>query len=258
MKYSEQDMAALISEVEAQFTEHLTKAEKEQNKKIAKTEDSKENKDNSSKADQSLSKSEQSDESLDYDENDYTEMDTLYSSMSKSEAEAHYKSVKKAIFGEVESSEESSEQEMEKSEKIKDEKKKPEKKLEKAENEIKSDKPEKSETKLSKSEDNLRKENEELKKSINLLTGAFTKFIKGGQAPKRKAITSQIEYIKKSEDEGEKKDEKKEDVTKLDHKEIGIRLSNKIRSGSLEKSEREKINNFYNGSVSLDEIKHLL
>lgn len=229
MKYSEQEMAALISEVETQFADFLAKAETtNEERKLQKSEKTTEEvieTEEDEEVEQEMTKSEGELE-LDYDENDYVEMDKLYQSMSKAEQEAHYKSLKKSLFDDTS-------EEIEKTEKVKEEK------LAKSEKEIA-----------------LEEENAELKKNLEKLTVAFTNFLEQKRPPKRKAITK-IEYIKKSE--AEKTEEVKVDVSKLSKDEISQKLSEKIRSGSLKKDEKEAIDNYYLSiKPSIDSIKHLL
>lgn len=278
MKYSDKDMATLISEVETQFAEHLAKAEKENKADIKKSEDvaveaaesgavsEATGEDNSAE----VQKSEQDEaptvntEALEYDAEDIAEMDKLYSGMTKSEAELHYASVKRAVFGdseeevtEVKKSEveakEQKEEKIEKSEKeevvvdVKKAEVKEEDSIAKSEYEALQDKIEKSE-----------KENEELKKSLEGLTSALGKFLKGSKAPKQKAIT-RIEYIKKSEIENTQEDENQVDVSKLSKNEISKILTKNLRSGKITKNEdREAINSYYEDNTSVETIKHLL
>lgn len=238
MKYSEQEMAALISEVEEQFADFLAKAEAPAEETLEKTEE--EVVEAVEKAEEEveeetaqITKSEG--ESLDYDDEDYVEMDKLYKSMSKAEKEAHYQSLKKSMFGEeeVKTEEAQQTQEVEKTEETTEEKE--------------GEKLEKTET------DSLKEENAELKKSLEQLTNAMANFLKK-TPPKRKAITK-IEYIKKSEAE---EAEEKEDVAKLTKSEIKKRLSAKAREEELKKSDREAINNYYLNNDSIESIKHLL
>jgi len=220
MKYSEKDMAALISEVENQFAEHLTKSE-------AKTEIANE------VAEVKEEKIEKSEE-LNYDKQDFVEMDELYSSMTKSEAQAHFDSVSK-IVSPIE---------------VKTEEVKIEKSEETVETKVET------ESDLFKSEiENVKKENEDLKKNIETLTTALTTYIKGQGAPKQKAITK-VKYIAKSE--AETKNESGVDVSSLSKSEISSKLSEKAKDRDLKKSDREAINNFYLSNGSVDQIKHLL
>lgn len=247
MKFSEQDMAALISEVEAQFSEHLAKAEaSNEEETMEKSEEEVATEEvAAAPADESgeeIKKSEEevSEESFDYDDEDIAEMDKMYASMTKSEAQAHFDSIQRALG--VESSEETVEEEqvIAKSEEV--------------ETEDKEDG-----TELLKSErDSLQKENEELKKSLETLTAAMTKYVKGASAPKQKAIT-RLEYIAKSED-GESKKEDEVNVEKLTKSEIKEKLTQKIREGKLEKSDKEKINQYYldSSNANIETIKHLL
>ena len=236
IKYSEKDMAALISEVEAQFSTRVAKATKEKTdlQKSAAVEQPVENTPVIEAA--TVVETEQN---FDYDEADIAEMNAMYSSMTKAEAEAHFESLKKALSKEDEIVPVKAEGTIAKSE------------VEKTEGE---------ETKLLKSEiESLKSEKEKLEKSFQDLTAKLTEFFKGKQtAPKQKAITK-MEYVAKSEDESQKTDVKTEDVSKLDKNEVSRRLTAKIRSGKLEKAEREKINEFYqSGSKNIESIRHLL
>lgn len=246
MKYNEQDMAALISEVEAQFAEHLAKAEAGNEESLQKSEEIEEIVEQAQEAveaseQEEVQKSETSEEvEFDYDEEDIAEMDKMYASMSKSEAQAHFESIRRAL------GEDSSEEVVEKDEEVMAKSEETEKVSEGEE--------------LLKSElDSVKKENEELKKSFENLTQALTKFVKkGSSAPKQKAIT-RIEYIAKSEDEGQETADKKEvDVNSLSKTEVSKILSEKIKDGKLEKSDREKINQYYLEDGSIENIKHLL
>lgn len=229
MKYSEQDMAKLISEVETEFKDYLTKSEPTE--EIA----SIEVKPEEVATEEVIAKSE-----FDYDEDDISEMNKMYASMSKAEAEAHYKSIKSIVFVEDES------KEMKKSEETETEVNE-ESNLLKSENEgIKVELETKS------------KEVEELKKNLETLTSIITKVVK--TAPKRKAVTQMdgIQYIKKSEETTEVEDNKV-DYSKMEKKEINKVLSTKIRSGEINKSEdRNNINKFCHGELQFDDIKYLL
>jgi hypothetical protein len=188
MVYDQDKMAAILKDVEDNFNQHLAKAEQEQKenelKKSEKTEEI--------KAEEKIEKKETVEE-FDYDEEDFKEMNKMYSSMCKSEAEAHFNSLKTVLFGE---------EEIKKSEEKDEDLKKAEKLQE--ENEL------------------IKKENEELKKSLEKLISIVGKKIKKS-APDRKAI-EKIQYINKSEMEN-KKEEK--DVSKLKKSEITQILNNK-------------------------------
>lgn len=214
--YTDQDLAALIKSVEEEFDANI-----EEMKKSEKTEVEVESKEN-----QELEKSEDPSESFEIDEEEIKSIEDLYSSMDKSEAQAHYKSLSKVL-----GVEESSEENLNKSEKDSDV-------LLKSEN------------------DQLKSQNEELKKSVENLTSALSSFLKKSSAPERKAITN-IEYIKKSESENKTEDQGK-DLTKLSKAQIGSTLKEKIREGKLSKSERELVVDFYDNKVTINDIKHLL
>lgn len=199
--YDEKELLALISEVESQFAEHLAKSEKTSKKEPA--------------------------EEHGYDEDDVREMDSMYRSMTKSEAEIHYKSVKKALFGDEESVQKTEAQEEANDDGV-------------LETEIES----------------LKKSNEDLRKDLEsvtaLLKKAFTKS-EAKVAPDQKAIT-EIQYLNKSEDDL-KKDER--DLSKLTKSEINSKLTAQIKSGKLQKNDKEAIQTYFDKG-SINSIKHLL
>lgn len=246
IKYSEKDMAALISEVETQFAEHLKKAESEQTD-LTKNESEEENATEAAIVSEEIAPEDNSEEDFDYSDEDITEMDNLYGSMGKSEAEAHYKSLKKTLFGDDETTE------IAKAEEIIAE----EEASENSDNDLKKFESENEE--LKKSNEELKKSNEELKKNLEGLISTLTESVKKGSAPKGKAITK-IQYIAKSEEENkEDNKETKVDVSKLSKSEIAKKLNDKIREGKLEKSDKDAINSYYLGEkTSIESIKHLL
>jgi hypothetical protein len=239
IKYSEKDMAALISEVEAQFSTRVAKAaaEKTDLKKSEAVAQPVEEK-------QPVVEVVPQEQTFDYDESDIAEMNAMYGSMTKAEATAHYESLKKALSKEDDN--------------------KPAVKAEEttiSKSEVKEPTATKTEdeTVVLKSEiESLKSEKEKLEKSFQDLTAKLTEFFKGSKAPKQKAITK-MEYVAKSEDEQKTDIKATEDVSKLDKSEVSKRLTAKIRSGKLEKAEREKINEFYqSGSKNIESIRHLL
>ena len=180
MKYSEKELAAIISEVEEKFGSYLEKAEAEA-EKLEKSEEVEQEQENS----EDLEKSEE----FDYDEEDFEEMDKMYGSMTKAEKEAHYASIKKCLYGD----EPAEESEMSKSEKTQTEM-------------------------IAKSEfDSLKEENEGLKKNMEKLTNALAQFVKLNKAPKQKSVT-EIAHIAKNETES-KPEEKTLDLSKAEIKE---------------------------------------
>lgn len=206
--YNENELLALISEVETQFAEHLAKSE--QIETISKQEPN------------------EAQPEVNYDEEDFKEMDKMYNSMTKTEAEIHYKSVKKALFGESEA------------ETV----------------EIKKSEPSEEENLLKSEVESLKKSNEELRKDLesvtSLLKKAFSK-PEAKPAPEQKAIT-EIQYLKKSEDEV-KKEEK--DFSKLSKSEINNKLTAQIKTGKLQKNDKEAIQTYFDKGT-IDSIKHLL
>lgn len=198
--YTEEDMLKVIAEVEAEFSNMLAKAEAETN-----TQENTE--DTSSNLEQ--------------------EVEGLYASMEKTEAELHLKALSKVL----------NVSEMKKSEN--DE----ETKLIKSELET-----------IKTSNEELKKSNEELKKNLDKAIEVIAKAMKP-KAPAQKAIVSEVEYIQKSETE---KVNPQQDLTKLSKSEIAEKLSQQIRSGKLAKNDKELIVKYFEKSVNLETIKHLL
>jgi hypothetical protein len=196
---------------------------------------------------------------------DYQTIDELYASMEKNEIEAHYESLKKVMFEEVE------EEAIEKSEKDPmDEwhKKAAEKHGDDyhdasphGKNELarkmqagfnKSEEVETEEIQMVKSEnENLKEENEELKKSLENIEGLINKMFNTKKAPSQKAITA-TNYIAKSEEE-----DNQVDFSKMTKSEITSKLKN-LDYSSLEKSDREAINEYCLNNASVNKIKHLI
>lgn len=234
MNYDEQDIAKLIGEVEAEFTEYLNKSEQKEEVSLEKSEET--------EIEEESVEIEKSENSFEYDEEDIKEMNELYSSMTKSEAEAHYKSIKSILFKSEELEEESVEI------------KKSEENEVSEENDLLKSEIESFKTSLEES----KKENEDLKKSIETLTSIVSKVVKS--SPKRKAITqlNDINYIKKSE-ETSSVEKNEVDYSSMSKKEINNILTSKIRSGEIKKSEdRENINKFCHNELKIDDIKYLL
>lgn len=155
---------------------------------------------------------------------DYETIDDLYASMSKNEIEAHYESVKRVMFGEAE------EESIAKSE----------------------SKEESEEIQMVKSENNdLKEKNEELKKSLENIENLINKMFNTKKAPSQKAITA-TNYIAKSEEE-----DNQVDFSKMTKGEITSKLKS-IDYSSLEKSDREAINEYCLNNGSVEKIKHLI
>ena len=200
--YTEQDMLKVIQEVEAEFSTALAKAEAE------------------------IENKEQ--ENISEENFDEQEVEGLYASMEKSEAEAHFKAISKVLgVSDMAKSEGNGE----------------EVKLIKSELET-----------VKTTNETLNKENEELKKNLEKAIAIVTQVVKPA-APARKAIVSEMAFIAKSE--GETAPTEK-DTSSLTKSEISSALSTKIRSGKLEKKDKDAITNYYEGKAKIETIKHLL
>jgi chromosome segregation ATPase len=207
MKYSEQDMLRIVNEVEQEFAEYLNKNEATENNEQELQEEV-------------IETIEKNEVSENYSDEELEELNKIYASMKKSEAEIHYLSLKKALFG--------SEEEMTKSEMTKSED------MYKAEIST-----------LNEEKENLSKENSELKKNLEEIKSSLNSFI-ASRAPQRKAITD-VEILRKN-------DVQPKELTKA---EVDSKIKSIVRNPSLTKSDREAINDYYfNGSV--EKIKHLL
>jgi hypothetical protein len=248
-KYSEQEMATLIRDIETQFSAFLTKAEESSLNKSETVQPVQEVKvetvvpvvepkvevpvETVAKAEvQPAIEHVEKHEDCEYSEEDIKEMDGLYKSMAKKEMEIHFNSVKKALYGDQEPVQKSEEVKVIIPDNSSD--------LLKAEVET-----------FKKENETVKKENDELKKNMDKLTSAFTNFVKG--APKRKAITN-LEYVKKSEVETVNV----QDVSKLTKSEINAKLVEKIRSGKVEEKDRKLINDFCINNKPIESVKHLL
>ena len=94
----------------------------------------------------------------------------------------------------------------------------------------------------------LEKEVADLKKSLNIAVDALTMVI---SQPKVKSISAEDMVLVKNEPAFA-------NVQGMSKGEITDRLNKAIRSGKLEKSDRELINGFYNGRTKVADIAHLL
>ena len=157
----------------------------------------------------------------------------LYSSMEKSEAQAHFEALSKVLnVTDIKKSE------------VKEDVKVDNKESDLIKSEIKT---------LKESNDELKKSNDELKKNLEQAIAIITKTVKPS-APQRKAIVTEMEYIKKSEEENTTS----KDVSSLSKSEISQKLSEQIRSGKLEKKDKDMVLKYYDGHTNLESIKHLL
>ena len=209
----------------------------------------------------SISKSEKNqttEESADADSEEFETIDELYASMSKNEIDAHYSSIKKVMLAKSEDEDCEMEKEEHEMEEEKEEHEKKEKKEdeEKEEHEKKEDEKEmekcgempaakKSET------SSLVQENEELKKNIETLNDLVSKLF-SKKAPSQKAITA-TSFIAKSEET----EQASFDISEMSKGEITSKLK-ALNFGSLSKSDRDAINNFYLQNGSVEKIKHLI
>jgi len=209
--YTKQQVDEMLSQVEQEFENALGS--------IVKSEENIEE-----EVETEIEDLEKSDE-IEFEEEEEETIDDLYASMTKSEKEAHYAAVKKAIFGE-ENEEES---------------------MEKSEEEVEIEKNDNSEVQM------LKSENEELKKNYEQLNELVSKLFNTKKAPAQKAVTN-VNYIAKSE---ETQTEEKEDFSNMSKSEITAKLK-RIDYSGLKKSDREAINNYYLDNGSVDSIKHLI
>jgi hypothetical protein len=272
MRYTDQDLRNLISEVEKQFTAHLSglssdttllakaedaeekkeeaKEEKAEDKAEVKEEAKEEKKEEAQEEAQEAapeakeevkeeSKEEQTEEAdaddvCDYDEEDLEHLHKMYSSMKKAELKIHHDAVRSALdsYG------------MEKCGEIE---------MAKSENdvvvEIKEDTKSAEEIELLKSEVEAQKSKAEtLQKNLDAVKEFLTKYVEK-TAPKGKAITS-LDVIAKSEIVEEKKEWTKQEIDSV--------LSKKVASPTLTKSDRDLINEYYLNGKNVNIISHLL
>lgn len=226
-KYSEKDLLGIINEVEVEFQKHL-----EETANIKKTEEAKEPP-MATKEDDKVDPIDQDNE-FDYNDEDMEELKKMYMSMSKKEAELHLQKLKEAMEekGFVEKAATDKEQvdpaiqNVMKSEAHNDELLKTEISTLKSEIEV------------------FKSENADLKakieKIVNVMSNGFKK------VPQQKAVTA-IDLNKHEEDLNKN----------YSQAEINKKLTEKIRSGDLKKSDKDAIQEYFN-KKSVDLIKHLL
>ena len=206
-------------------------------------------------------------ESVEADSEDFETIDDLYASMTKSEIEAHYSSLKKVMMAKSEEKEEEESKEHEEKEKKKDKEheekeemekcgemsaKKSEEEEEDEEEEEKKDHKKSDAPKMDKSEKSLIEENEALKKNLESLNDLVSKLFATKSAPAQKAITA-TSFIAKSEE----LETEAVNVAEMSKSEVTAKLK-ALDFQSLSKSDRDAINNFYLKNESVEKIKHLI
>jgi hypothetical protein len=269
--YTEKQVDDMLSQVEKEFEKALDS--------IAKNEEVETEVEASEEleTEEVIAKSEETEE-VETEESEYETVDELYGSMTKSEIEAHYNSIKKIMFGEElekaakrdhaegdtamdefypgkeekeklgEDYEDLSPHAKEQMAKERQKKASKEAGFGKAEDES-----EETEV-LAKSENEvkLEEENEELKKNLETVNELLGKLFNKEEAPKGKAITN-TDYIAKSE---EAKEEGK-DFASMSKSEVTSKLKS-IDYSELSKSDRNAINEYCLKNTSVETIKHLL
>lgn len=211
--FTKQQVDEMLSQVEQEFEKTLGSIAK--NEEIQKEVESEE----IEASEEEFEKSE---------DEDFETIDDLYASMTKSEQEAHYSAIKKAMF----------DKEEEETEQVE---------------EVAKSKKESEEEKIAKFENkDLKSENEELKKNLSTLNELVEKMFSFKKAPAQKAITS-ADYIAKSEEEIENDF----DPSKMSKGEITSKLQS-LDYSSLSKNDREAINSYYLENASVNKIKHLI
>ena len=204
IEWSDAELAEIIKSVDAEAERVIAKKEEEESEKEEEKEEKKKKKES---------------EESEVDKSEETQIEELYSSMDKNEAETHYSCLKKVLFGKaseeapVVKSEESSES--------------------------------------NKEVELVKSENETLKKNIEAYEKVIEVLKRKVSAPIQKAVTG-LDYIKKSD--AEVKEGEKGQLTKS---EIDTKLNEVIKS-DISGSDRNKINQFYLGKGSFETIKHLV
>jgi arsenate reductase-like glutaredoxin family protein len=232
--YTEEQMNKILAQVESEFSSLLNKAEEE----ASETEETVEDTEESSEVVEEMTEEAESEESEEevsheYSDEDIKEVEGLYADMDKSEAEIHYKALKKAISASTVEVE-------------------PVKKNEKEETveEVKEDT-----ESLVKDEKiaALAEENEKLQKSIGDLTRALGQFL-GKKTAKRKAVTG-LNYQTIAKNEAEESE--KESFKSLSKTEITAKL-HQVASTPISAQDRQLINDYYCKNGSVESIGHLL
>lgn len=210
-------------------------------------------------------KNQEVEESVEADSEEFETIDDLYASMTKSEIEAHYSSLKKVMMAKSEEKEEEESKEHEEKEKKKDKEHEEKEEMEKCgemsakksededeEKEEKKDHKKSDAPKMDKSEKSLVEENEALKKNLENLNDLVSKLFAAKKAPSQKAITA-TSFIAKSEEV----ETEAIDIVEMSKGEVTAKLK-ALDFQSLSKSDRDAINNFYLQNGSVEKIKHLI
>lgn len=222
IEWSEAELAEIIKSVDSEVNKVIAK--KEEDKKESEEKD--EEKDEDEEKEESEEEKKKKEEDKDMDKSEEQQIEDLYSSMEKTEAESHYNCLKKVLFGKVSE--------------------------EQAESVQKSESKENEEIELIKSEnEKVKTENETLKKNAEAYEKVIEVLKRKVSAPIQKAVTG-LDYIKKSDTEAKEGEEKS-----LSKSEIDSKLSQVIKS-DISSSDREKINQYYLGKGMFETIKHLV
>jgi len=242
--YTEEQMNKILAQVESEFSSLLNKAEEEASESVEEVTEEIENAEITEETEETEESAEASEEvteeveseeadSHEYSDEDIKEVEGLYADMDKSEAEIHYKALKKAIGASTAEVE-------------------PVKKNEKEETveEVKEDT-----ESLVKDEKiaALAEENEKLQKSIGDLTRALGQFL-GKKTAKRKAVTG-LNYQTIAKNEAEESE--KESFKSLSKTEITAKL-HQVASTPISAQDRQLINDYYCKNGSVESIGHLL
>jgi len=251
--YTEEQMNQILAQVESEFSSLLNKAEEEANVETPETEEVVETaevventeetpvSEDVETAEVETAEVEENVESHEYTDEDIQEVQGLYADMDKSEAQIHYKALKKAIgdsvsedvietpeVQEVAKTEESVETEVED--------------LNKAEVLAKDEKIAEQSTKIEKMEKTIGD-------LVNALNSSLTK-----KTAKRRAINGlNYQTIAKTE-----ADSKENDFKSMTKSEITTKLTKVAGDSSTTSQDRQLINEFYCNNGSVESIGHLL
>lgn len=256
--YTEVQMNQILAQVESEFSSLLNKAEEEASvetpettEEVVETPEVVENTEETAEVSEEVETPEVEEtaevaeevESHDYTDEDIQEVEGLYADMDKSEAEIHYKALKKAMGADIaeEVVETPEVEEVAKNEETAVETEEVED-LNKAEILAKDEKIAEQSEKI-----------EKMEKTIGDLTQALSSFL-GKKTAKRKAVTGlNYQTIAKTE-EGSKDG----DIKNLTKSEINAKLTAVAGNPATSSQDRNLINEFYCNNGSVESIGHLL
>jgi hypothetical protein len=246
MKYTDEQVNKILAQLEDEFSSILHKSEEEAaNLETQETAEEVETQEVVEET-QETAEVEAEEASHDYTDEDIQEVEGLYADMDKSEAEIHWKALKKAMGEKIIEDTPAEEVEVapvQKNETVED---KEVEELNKAELLAKDEK-------IAEQSDKI----EKMEKTIGDLTQALGQFLGNKKTAKRKAVTG-LNYQTIAKSEGSDSKEGNVDVKSLSKSEITTKLTQVSANPQTSSQDRQLINEYYCNNGSVESIGHLL